>query len=469
MQQGMRQIKFGSEEVSKIGLIKFVKGVYRRLFPLKDIQSALNIKPAISKEMIDYIEKWQNSYSGNADWLDENIKSLKLEQSITREFSNIVINEMTASVTVPKLDSIFQSAKRDIGMYLQRGLATGAMVIKPLGGDKVQYVAANAFIPVEYDSRGRLIKVIFPEFKKIGDNYYTRLEYHNLDYENGLTITNTAYMSHDEDTLGQKIPLSYVDEWKNLAPFTGYPMMKRPAFGYYRNPIDNTIDGSHCGVSIFDSALDLIKLADIQFGRLDWEFESGERTVIVDQAALESTQTIDGLKKMEMPKLNDRLYTGLNVSGSANGEDFYKEFSPQLRQSDIISGLEEYKRNIEFEVGLSYGDISNPQTIAKTATEIKSAKDRKYNMVTAIQDNLRDCLDDLVYALAFYNSMTTSGYKFICDFKDSILTDEEAERKQDIQDLNLGIMRPEEYRSKWYGEDIDKARENLPQPAQVID
>lgn len=465
----MPQIKSGSEGVSKIGFINFIKGVYRRLFPIKDIQTALNIKPAISKEMINSIEKWQNCYSGNAYWLDENIKSLKLEQSITREFSNIVVNEMTASVTVPKLDSIFQSAKRDICMYLQRGLATGAMIIKPLGGDKVQYVAANAFIPVEYDSRGRLIKVIFPEFKKIGDNYYTRLEFHSLDYESGLTITNTSYMSGEANSLGREIPLSYVDEWKNISPFTYYPMMKRPAFGYYRNPIDNKIDGSHCGVSIFDSALDLIKLTDIQFGRLDWEFESGERIVIVDESALRPTTTIDGLKKAEIPKLNDRLFKGLNVSGGTNGEDFYKEFSPQFRQSDIISGLEEYKRNIEFEVGLSYGDISNPQAVAKTATEIKSAKDRKYNMVTAIQSNLKDCLEDLVYALAFYNSMTTSGYKFICDFKDSILTDEETERKQDMQDLNLGIMRPEEYRAKWYGEDIDKALENLPQTAQVID
>ena len=214
----MQLTEFGSEEVSKIGFIDFFKGVYRRLFPIKDIQSALNIKPAISKEMLDSIEMWQNCYSGNANWIDKDVKSLKLEQSITREFSTVVLNEMTASVTVPKLDAVFQTAKRDIGMYLQRGLATGAMVIKPLGGDKVQYVAANAFIPVEYDSRGRLIKVIFPEFKKIGDNYYTRLEYHDLDYKNGLTITNTAYMSSGANTLGKEIPLSYVDEWKNLAP-----------------------------------------------------------------------------------------------------------------------------------------------------------------------------------------------------------------------------------------------------------
>lgn len=65
--------------------------------------------------------------------------------------------------------------------------------------------------------------------------------------------------------------------------------------------------------------------------------------------------------------------------------------------------------------------------------------------------------------------MTTSGYKFVCDFKDSILTDEETERKQDIQDLGLGILKPEEYRAKWYSEDIETAKNNLPQSAEVVE
>ena len=433
-----------------------MKEVFRRLFPIKDIKTALNLKLAISSEMLDHIENWQNCYSGRASWLNEKVKSLRLEQSVTREFANIVLNEMTASVTIPRLDTIFQTAIRDININFQEGLATGAMVIKPLGEDKVQYVSANAFIPVEYDSRGRLLKVVFPEFKKQNDNYYTRLEFHDLDPVKGLTITNTAYVSGSPQNLGQQISLETVEEWANLEENVSYPLMKRPAFGYYRNPIKNYIDGSHCGVSIFDSALSIIQKADVQFGRLDWEFESGKRRINVD---------ITALKKEENGKLKiaDEIFRAVDV------EDLFEDFTPAIRETNYINGLEEYKRNIEFEVGLSYGDISNPQTVAKTATEIKSSKDRKYNTVTAIQNNLRDCLEDLVYALAFYNSMTTSGYKFVCDFKDSILTDEETERKQDIQDMSIGILRPEEYRAKWYSEDIETALKNLPQSAEVTE
>ena len=150
-------------------------------------------------------------------------------------------------------------------------------------------------------------------------------------------------------------------------------------------------------------------------------------------------------------------------------EEHFKEFSPAIRDENFINGLNEYKREIEFQVGLAYGDISDPDMVSKTATEVITAKTRKYNTVTSIQENLKDCLEDLVYALAFYNSMVTSNYKFVCDFKDSILTDEETERKQDIQDLSLGIIRPEEYRAKWYGEDLETAKSNLPQTAEVME
>lgn len=430
------------------------------MFPVKDIRTAMNIKLALSEEMLAKIEAWQQCYCGDAEWLNEYVRSLRLEQSVVREFANIALNEMTAKVSNSALDTAFQNAIRDINMHFQSGLATGAMVIKPIGtADKVQYIAANAFIPVEYDARGRLLKVIFPEFKKVGERYYTRLEYHDLDPKRGLTITNKAYSSASGNTLGREISLDYVEEWATLAPVIRYPTMQRPAFGYYRNPIRNNIDGSHCGVSVFDAALDVIQKADLQFGRLDWEFESAERAVHVDEAALRPNGTL--------PKLNKRLYRGLDLS--TDGGELYKEYSPALRQDGFIAGLEEYKRMIEFNVGLAYGDISNPQSVEKTATEVKTAKARKYNTVTAIQNNLRDCLDDLVYALAFYSGMTTSGYSFVCDFKDSILTDEETERKQDIQDLQLGVLRPEEYRAKWRGETLDEALQNLPKATEVIE
>lgn len=451
------------------GIKNFVKGLIRKMFPIKTIKETIKEDVAFTDAMIERIELWANMSRGNAPWLDDYVSSLRLEQGICREFANVCLNEMETSVSNDKLDEIYQSAIQDLNENLQSGLALGSFIIKPLGENKVEYVTADRFIPVEFDSRGRLIDVIFIETRKEKENsYYYRFERHKLD-ETGLLITNKAYHSASNTTIGKQVPLSTIDEWANLPEEIYYPGVEKPDFGYYRNPIKNDIDGSFCGVSIFDSAIDLIKKADKQFGRLEWEFESGERAVHVDMAALQAQSVIGegGKTKWVMPSLNKRLYKGLNLS-SGNDKELYEEYSPVFRDENIINGLNAMLRRIEFNTSLSYGDLSDAQYVEKTATELSIAKKRKYNMVTAIQKNLKECLEDLVYALAFYNAKLNSGYDFICNFKDSILTDEEAERKQDKEDVAMGVMHLWEYRMKWYGEDEETAKANLPQQADMV-
>jgi A118 family predicted phage portal protein len=445
-------------------IVKFVKDVIRRMFSVKNVKQAIGVDPAISDIMVNKIETWSKMYKGEADWVDNDaVHSLRLEQGIVREFANITLNEMTSKVTVDRLDKIYQNAIKDLNENLQSGLALGAFVIKPLGEDKVEYVTQDNFIPLEFDSRGRLMKVVFIETKQVDkDNIYRRFEYHAVD-KKGLTITNKAYHSKSTNELGWEIPLTDIDDWADLVPEIWYPFPK-PDFGYYRNPIKNTIDNSFNGVSVFDAKISTIKKADIQFGRLDWEFESGERAIHADPAAFK-TDKVTGEKKL--PKLNKRLYRAVDVA-KKDGEELLDTYSPEMREQSFINGLEEYKRDIEFGVGLAYGDLSNPAIIEKTATEVRAAKLRKYNTVTAIQNNLRECLSDLVDALAFYNSLTTSGYKYVCDFKDSILIDEETERAQDKADVAIGAMTLLEYRMKWYHEDEKTAAKMINEPADVI-
>jgi len=452
------------------GIKNFVKGLIRRMFPVETLQTVIGDKFALTDTMIKKIELWAAMNQGNAPWIDDYVKSLRLEQGICREFANVCLNEMETSVSNEKLNQIYQEAIRDLNENLQSGLALGSFIIKPLGQNKVEYVTADKFIPIEFDSRGRLTNVIFIEVRRENENsYYFRFEQHILN-KNGLTITNRAFHSTDISTIGRQAPLDSVEEWATLPEQVTYPGVIKPDFGYYRNPIKNDIDGSFCGVSIFDSAIEEIRRADIQAARLDWEFESGERAIHVDIAALQAQPEIgsNGKTKFVLPKLNKRLYRGLNLSAGTN-EELYKEYSPEFRDQSIINGLNAYLRRIEYNVSLAYGDLSDTTYVDKTATEAKIAKKRKYNMVTAIQKNLKDCLEDLVYALAFYNAMTKSGYEFVCNFKDSILTDEEIERQQDRQDVAMGVMRLEEYRAKWYGETIEQAQANLPQQADVIE
>lgn len=448
---------------------KWWRGV-KRMLTVQTIKKVIGEEISLTPDMLTSIEKWNDMLSGRAEWCEDYVTSLKIEHGICREFADVSINEMEASVSNEKLNDLFQSAIEELNENLQDGIGLGSLIIKPLGKDKVEYITADRFIPIHFNDDGKPDDCLFLQIKPRGDKYYIRTERHSIRSGN-LTISNRAFESNSASELGHEINLSDVPEWSGLPEEVSYIGMDRMDFGYYRNPVKNKIDGTPCGVSIFDSAVELIKKADIQGSRLDWEFESGERAVHVDERALrfdENKGRNQNTQYPSMPKLNKRLYRGLNLQGK-NDEELFKEFSPELREQGFINGLEKYYRQIEFAVGLAYGDLSDAQYVEKTATEIKIARTRKYNRVTAIQKKLKDCLEDLVAGIAFYNGMYTSGYEFTCKFNDSILTDEESERQQDRQDVSMGAMPLWEYRAKWYGETEEQAKANVQQPAEVIE
>lgn len=447
------------------GIKRFLKGIVK-MFGYTTLKQVIGKDIALSDKMIDAINNWKRMLNGEADWITDYITSLGIEEGICREFADCALVEMETSVSNERLDKIYQKNIVSLNESLQEGLALGSFVLKPLGGTAAEFVSADKIIPISFGDDGKPNDIAFLTVKKVGDtDYFTRLERHYFVNGN-LTIENKCFHSQTANDIGLPCNLEAVEEWENIEPGPiTYPGMNRMDFGFYRNPIKNKIDGSACGVSIFDSAIDMIKKADIQGARLDWEYESGERAIHVDNRALKQDKSTG---RFGMSKLNKRLYKGMNLEAGKD-QELLKEYSPEMRDEAFKRGLEEYKREIEFSVGLAYGDLSNAQEVAKTATEIKASKNRKYNRVTAIQNNLYDCLEDFVAGLAFYNSMLNSGYEFSCKFNDSILTDEETERQQDRQDVSMGVMSHLEYRMKWYNEDEKTAKKMLPEQNQVME
>lgn len=447
------------------GFKRFWKG-FMQMFGYMTLKQIVGKDITLSDKMIDAINEWKQMLNGQADWITDSIVSLGIEEGICREFADCALVEMETSLSNERLDRIYQKNISNLNENIQEGLALGSFVLKPLGEAAAEFVSADKIIPISFGDDGKPNDIAFLTVKKVGDvDYFTRFERHYFINGN-LTIENKCFHSQTSRDIGLPCSLESVEEWANIDPGpVTYPGMNRMDFGYYRNPIKNRIDGSACGVSVYESAVDLIRKADIQSARLDWEYESGERAIHVDNKALKQDKSTG---RFSMEKLKKRLYRGLNLEAGKD-QELLKEYSPEMRDEAFKRGLEEYKREIEFSVGLAYGDLSDVQEVAKTATEIKTSKNRKYNRVTAIQNNLYDCLEDFAAGLAFYNSMMNSGYEFSCKFNDSILTDEETERNQDRADVSMGAMQLWEYRKKWYGETEEQAKVAVQNPAEVIE
>lgn len=435
------------------------------MFGYTTLKSIVGKDIALSNSMINAIDEWKRMMDGRAAWTTDYVKSLKIEDGICREFADAVLVEMETGIDNERLDEIYKKCITDLNENLQGGIGLGSMIIKPLGQNTAEFVTPDKFIPISFGEDGKPNDIGFLTVKKVGsNNYYTRFERHYFTNGN-LTIESKCYHSQNQSHIGSQCDLSEVEEWSNINPGPIiYNGMAQMDFGYYRNPVKNNVDDSKCGVSIFESAKDLIRKADVQAARLDWEYESGERAIHVDNRALKKGKN----GKFGMAKLNERLYRGLDIDDGKDKE-LLKEYSPDMRDESYERGLEKYYRSIEFNVGLAYGDLSDVQEVEKTAAEVKVSKARKYNRVTAIQGKLRDCLEDFAAGLAFYNGLYTSGYEFTCKFNDSILTDEETERQQDRNDVAMGVMQLWEYRAKWYNEDETTAKANLPEQTGVIE
>lgn len=442
-------------------IIDFIKGVYEKMFGSTQLEKLTGKRVILSQPMIERLELWDKMLCGKAPWTDETenysgVKSLGLEGAVCSEFANVTLSEMETSLDNDKLNELYQKALRNFNEHFQTGLGLGSMVIKPIGNTgNVEYIPADRIIPFEFGDDGSLRKVAFIQVKEVSDKEkYYRLEFHELT-EEGLRIQNKAYKGVNGE-IGNQIPLASIEEWAQLYEDILYRGMDRMDFGYYRNPLPNRIDKSKNGVSIFEKAIEQIKKADQQFGRLDWEYASGERFIFADYTAVKKNQ--DG--SFKMPKSKERLLIPYDPDTS-NGDKTLSEFSPMMRDASYIAGLNEYKRQVEFNCCLAYGDLSKNENVEKTAKEIKASENRKYNMVNAIQVNLKACLEDLAHAIAFYQAMFTVDFGFNCTFHDSIKTDEETERAQDRIDVASGFMSPVEYRMKWYGEDEDTAMSKI--------
>ena len=141
----------------------------------------------------------------------------------------------------------------------------------------------------------------------------------------------------------------------------------------------------------------------------------------------------------------------------------------------FIAGFRTLRR-VEFNIGLSYGDISDPQTIEKTATEIRSSKQRKYVLVSSIQAALEHTFDALIYAMDVYATLyglaPAGDYEVAYDWGDSILDDQETKDKEfakDLQLLSAGILNHYEVRMKYKHEDEETAKTALPKMQDMTD
>lgn len=442
----------------------------------KDTDTQVDV--CLTSQMANQIELWTRMYENRSPWVNnKDVLSANLAPAIASEIARLVTLELKSEVTggtaADYLNEQYQrKVIKDLRRYVEYGCAKGGLVMKPYitqQGIEVQFVQADCFFPLSFDSSGQITQCVFTEQFRKGQKIYTRLEVHTLQGKR-VHITNRAFVATNDYSLGSEVVVSSIDRWSELVPELLLEGADRLLFGYFKVPLANADDSdSPLGVSVFSRAVDLIREADRRYSNICWEYEGTQLAVHIATSLLKYNQDRD---KFEYPGGKERLYRNVEYNTGAADKPFIDTFSPEIRDTALFNGFNNQLKLVEFNCNLAYGTLSDPQSVDKTATEIKTSKQRSYVMVSDTQMALQDALEDLVYAMSFWSALyglvpAGNDYEVSSDWDDSVMVDAETEREQDRKDVAMGVMRLEEYRAKYYGETLEEAVRNLPEPAMT--
>lgn len=470
-------------------LIELIKQAVRKMVQIQNIgEIADKDVHTISEDMMNAIELWEQMYKDKSPWLSDTngVYSLGIAPMLTSSIATNILNEFKSEIIEPgqdlkevdesKIDEITSRATFLNETYhrnllttlcdnLEHALALGGMVIKPyISNNKVyyNYCMQGEFVPLSFTDDGLIDDIAFYDDFIDGSKRYRRVERHIFNENEKLyTVYNTAYVADINDIrekgieLGNEIELSKIPRWAGIEPETIIQDVEKPLYGYYRVAKANNVDSSSpLGISIFSRAVSMIKRTDIQFSRLDWEYEGGQMAVDVDISAIRQ----DTSGNVVVDQTRNRLYRKIDVGS----DDTYNVFAPTLRDSQYTDGLNSYLMRIEDICEISRGTISQVQTEARTATELRILQQRTYNTITRNQKALEKCLDDVIYAtnvlVELYGIAPSGEYVATHEWSDSVLVDTDAEINQKLLLVNAGILGKAEVRGWYTGEDIKTAQ-----------
>ncbi|MBO5130321.1 MAG: hypothetical protein J6B95_08270 [Oscillospiraceae bacterium] len=427
-----------------------------------------NIEPITFPGMAPWVSECVNIYQGNPCWLseDDHIDTVNFAKTICSEISRLT--NLGIKVTVDgsaradwlqeQVDKIYFKLRE----WVEYGSAYGTIILK-VNGDSVELYAPDRF-EVTQVTNDKITGVVFYDTQKVGDTWYTRLEYHRFEGEQ-YRITNKCYSGTSEYDLKTRVDIA-VTPWPDLMEEAAIENIDRPLFGVLRTPQANNIAmNSPMGLPVFSEAVQELRDLDIAYSRNSKEIGDSKRTVLLDSDALIS----DGTAAAKTPAAFEarRASLGLpdmvrNVRGDGT-EVFYQEINPTLNTEARLTGINALLSQIGFKVGFSNGYfVFNEKTGMVTATQVEADDRRTIQTVKDHRDKLEDCMGGLIYALNvfadLYDYAPDGDYEVVFDFGD-ITYNREEDRARWWGYVQAGRVPAWMYFTKFEGMSEDEAKE----------
>ena len=429
--------------------------------------------------MDGYINTWLAMFKATGDFWDYEDKdaagrkyrvhrrTVKPAKRVSEEWASLLFNDDTQAVCEEQSCSDWLADYyRRINFYGKGqeiisktfALGTGAWAVwldldKPLM--QLRRYDARMVLPLSWDDDG-VTECAFATRARIGGKDYDQLQMHVIG-EDGYHIMTTCFDDDGEEAT----PEGVIDD---LATHC-----QTPTFAIIAPAIANTcVDNSPYGQSVYDDAIDALKSVDEAYDAIFNEVRLSKMRVFMDDMMFEVSDSCDEGKRQAVPFGKDDAVVFRKVAGAGDGiGSAIKEFAPALRTDSQVKAYRTALQTMgdKCGFGLNYFDIDDSGGI-KTATEVSSDNSALMRNIRRHENLLEGAVAQISRAALWCaNEFLGAGLpdpgEITVNWDDSIITDTASEKQQDMAEVNI-TMNPWEYRVKWYGEDEETAKANVP-------
>ena len=440
----------------------------------------------VPAEEYDRIRKAKQYYQDKLDpveyWTTKGkqkrpLNSLNVLKSASNALASLMFNEKCSiKVNDPKLQNLLDEIFKDNNYYLDQEthletwIALGSGAIRPyIENDKIKLSWANAteIYPLEANTTKVDQIAISRRLQKVENNnavYYTLLEFHQWGNwttdEQGrkyspYVITNELYRSGDPNTIGEQVPLDYVDEYAGLSPTTTINYLEKPLFAFYRNAGANNKNlVSPLGIGLCDNWFKTVDDINMVHDGFEWEVKTGYRRVSIPRSWVRRQTNMNGHQIPEDQQYfwdpDDAVFVPVN---SKDDTSSFKDLSINIRNEQYEGAMDFFLRELENDLRLSPGTFTVTPSGVQTATEVVTNNSKTYQTRSSYLTMLEKTIDQLVYAIAELlqtGKLWSDGKArwngdidqlvITPDFNDGVFVDQEAQRSADLQAVQASVM-----------------------------
>jgi len=441
------------------------------------------------------IELYYDIWRGNPAWLKYNykltngftkeakMKTLNMPRYICRLWANNYANEDTTLTVngenkndrlqeILTSNNVFGRFNNFCEMFM--GLGIGATVVETdieydketkdiIPGDsevRIKMIPGRRVIPITIDD-GEVTECAFVSYSTGA----IKLILHYLDENNKYHVA--TFKGTQAEQGGYNIDLeNYVDIKADTIPLfqIWHPNLSE------EDEVDKSI-----GTSIFSTAIDTFKHLDLGYTAYYKEIKLGQKIKFLSTDQIDHDANGNPVYAFDetdesvifMKNANDNKSQMQEFNGELRIDAITKYINTNLNCAAMLCGLGQTQ--FEFD-----GGGGRP---IQTATGVIAKQTELYRNVVKQENLATGLFRKLVQAIAYVNNTFTNKTKIEIEslnditvtYDDNIVEDTASKKQAELGEVNAGIMSIAEFRSHWYDEDIDTAKDFVHQNGLLLD